>query len=395
MRKTYIRTAEAENCWYLDVAYGDLAFDMLVDTGASPSVIDHKAFLSFGENRPVLKPCSKELFGANGSKLDVYGEIELEVSVEGETVLIDAVVADLGKLKGIIGMQFLMKYRICFDICHGLLSSPEFEFALHKKDGAEYEASERLAQVSRDIAPVDPVKFSQVSASIFEGPEENVVALVDMNVDDDVCGLVPPNKEVGGVGISALKSPDVDRNPCDCEFCINVVTHDVTQAQDLKQADDSGSDSQVAENGRAHCSVTSSFVDASEGGVLASSNMELGEENGDSLDDEDGDWVSKMSGGELAKCHSEHMGEVEAGDGVASCLNIVLSSGEESGVSEPVSSASCQKVAAGPWRAKRVKKPPDKANFDHFLEPGDEDDPDLPVDGASHPCHQEVDPWPD
>ena len=80
----------------------------LVDTGASPNVLDKSVFDSIDPClRPSLKPVSVDLQAAEGSFLKVYGEADFQICLNGRNFLTKFVVAELDELKGILGMQFM------------------------------------------------------------------------------------------------------------------------------------------------------------------------------------------------------------------------------------------------------------------------------------------------
>lgn len=105
---------------------------MLVDTGSDVTLISLDNFAKFKPNTFVLGKISTNLTTADGDPLNVAGIATIPLCIEKHFVYHSVVVADLGELDGILGMDFLTKNEVSFDISKGLLMSPNFQVQMHR-----------------------------------------------------------------------------------------------------------------------------------------------------------------------------------------------------------------------------------------------------------------------
>lgn len=91
----------------------------LVDTGSVVSILG-KRMLSRVGGDIRLSPTSQLLFLADESALDVYGEIDATLEVSGGILPQKFIVADIHE-DGLLGMDFLSRYKCCIDIKKQLL----------------------------------------------------------------------------------------------------------------------------------------------------------------------------------------------------------------------------------------------------------------------------------
>lgn len=92
----------------------------LVDTGSQACLLDAHVFMTL-DKRPLLKPCSLSLSTADGRDMKVLGKIDLEFEIGEIRFCHEFIVAELGNLRGIIGMDFLENNDVIFQISRGLL----------------------------------------------------------------------------------------------------------------------------------------------------------------------------------------------------------------------------------------------------------------------------------
>lgn len=128
-----MRTTAGEQCWFLTGHLLTKELNLLVDTGASPNVLSNKVYNSFPKGeKPGLIQSTTNLMVANGKPLKVYGEAEFELCVSGKIFSVPFVVADLGELSGILGMQFLSQEACIIDTFRGKLKAGGNEFFMHR-----------------------------------------------------------------------------------------------------------------------------------------------------------------------------------------------------------------------------------------------------------------------
>ena len=105
----------------------------LLDTGAAPNIINWKDFqdLTASSCTPIRR-CDAQLRAADGNNLIVHGETELDKQLGLEVFRITVIMAELGELQGILGMDFLSQEGCVFDLYHGRMIVNESEFILHR-----------------------------------------------------------------------------------------------------------------------------------------------------------------------------------------------------------------------------------------------------------------------
>lgn len=124
----------------------------LVDTGASPNVLDRRVYESINPClRPTLTPASVDLQAAEGSFLKLYGEADFRICLDQREFIVKFVVADLEELKGILGMQFLNTVACTIDVSHGRITINDLPIQMQRSDGPDC-CHIRLSQ-SFTIAP--------------------------------------------------------------------------------------------------------------------------------------------------------------------------------------------------------------------------------------------------
>lgn len=97
----------------------------LVDTGSSLSLISEDVFKSLPVNL-VLEELDTSLTTADGDLLSVQGKTNVTLLFGSREFTTSVVVAKLGGLSGIIGLDFLVKYDVLIDASNGILHSHHF-----------------------------------------------------------------------------------------------------------------------------------------------------------------------------------------------------------------------------------------------------------------------------
>ena len=128
--------------WYLAGWIGDSPIDFLVDPGPVVSAISLQSYEKLMESNAILTPMKAihmELEAANKSDMSVHGMCNLELSVHGLIINIDALVVDLN-CHAILGMDILgdaSKLPFIHDLVKGTLSGGGYEtIQLHRFQAA-------------------------------------------------------------------------------------------------------------------------------------------------------------------------------------------------------------------------------------------------------------------
>lgn len=126
--KSFRLAAISQHCWFVKVLIGDLDIKMLVDTGSAATLLS-KQILSSLENIE-LEDESSILTTADGEPMTVIGRCTLDLSILNNKFSQSVIVADLGNLGGIIGLDFLARNRVMFDTGRGVLKFRDFDVVL-------------------------------------------------------------------------------------------------------------------------------------------------------------------------------------------------------------------------------------------------------------------------
>ena len=139
---TWMSAIQPRESWYLAGWIGDSPIDFLVDPGAVISAISLQCYEKLVETNAILTPMKAmhlELEAANKSDMRVHGMCNLELSVHGLLISIDAVVVDLN-CQAILGMDILgdaSKLPFILDLVEGTLSGGGYEtIQLHRFQAA-------------------------------------------------------------------------------------------------------------------------------------------------------------------------------------------------------------------------------------------------------------------
>ena len=139
---TWVSAIQPRESWYLAGWIGDSPIDFLVDPGAVVSAISLQSYEKLMESNAILTPMKAmhmELEAANKSDMRVHGMCNLELSVHGLIINIDAVVVDLN-CHAILGMDILgdtSKLPFILDLVKGTLSGGGYEtIQLHRFQAA-------------------------------------------------------------------------------------------------------------------------------------------------------------------------------------------------------------------------------------------------------------------
>lgn len=124
----------SRSCWFVKTKICNKDIYFLVDTGSSWSLISNEIFDSLLGNRD-LEDLQTTLTTADGDLLSVKGKTDVDLCINEMEFSTTVVVAQLGDLSGILGLDFLSKYEAIMDIHAGRLHSPFFgEIGLVKED---------------------------------------------------------------------------------------------------------------------------------------------------------------------------------------------------------------------------------------------------------------------
>ncbi|CAC5378553.1 unnamed protein product [Mytilus coruscus] len=103
---------------------------MLVDTGSAVTLISKNVYEKLGKIKPKLTEVSTILTTADGEPMKVMGASDLLLQLNNHGFIHSAIVADLGDIAGILGLDFLSKYEVTISASQGTLTFPNFTVKL-------------------------------------------------------------------------------------------------------------------------------------------------------------------------------------------------------------------------------------------------------------------------
>ena len=139
---SWVSAIQPRESWYLAGWIGDSPIEFLVDPGAVVSAISLQSYETLMEANAILTPMKAihmELEAANKSDMSVHGMCNLDLSVHGLKITMDALVVDLN-CHAILGMDILgdaSKLPFILDLVGGTLSGGGYEtIQLHRYQAA-------------------------------------------------------------------------------------------------------------------------------------------------------------------------------------------------------------------------------------------------------------------
>jgi len=108
--------------WYVPMYFGSRAANLLVDSGAQVTMMSKAIYDSLAPNyRPKLTPVSIPINAANGGQIKTYGEAKFRVTLAKNSFDVDIIIANMGGIPGVLGMDFLGRNDAILNCKYGLL----------------------------------------------------------------------------------------------------------------------------------------------------------------------------------------------------------------------------------------------------------------------------------
>ena len=96
----------------MSIRMGSTDMDILVDTGAKVSLLSKIVYDEVpAVSGSPLHPVDRQIAAANGGLIKVYGMLEMTFVIERVPYVCDFLVADMGHLSGLLGMDFLKRHK--------------------------------------------------------------------------------------------------------------------------------------------------------------------------------------------------------------------------------------------------------------------------------------------
>ncbi|CAG2211125.1 unnamed protein product [Mytilus edulis] len=96
---------------YMPVEINNTKLEMLIDTGSPVTLLAENIIESLGVGLSDLSKVESTLSAADGNKMSIKGQIKVNLKIDQSQYRQNTIVTKLGKLKGIIGMDFLQNNK--------------------------------------------------------------------------------------------------------------------------------------------------------------------------------------------------------------------------------------------------------------------------------------------
>ena len=158
--------------WAAPVSIGGINQSFLVDSGACGTILGTNVFAEIGLSDDILEPAEDDFVMADDTPLPVKGQFKSEFHVgdfHGEFTFI---VADLGTLPGILGLDFLEHFDVSTRFKYGYMHIEDYKVNLNRMDGfrcsrISYAKGVKIPARTECIIPMDVNKGS--GSSLVEG----------------------------------------------------------------------------------------------------------------------------------------------------------------------------------------------------------------------------------
>ena len=223
---SWVSAIQPRESWYLAGWIGDSPIDFLVDPGAVVSAISLQSYEKLMEANAILTPMRAihmELEAANKSDMSVHGMCNLELSVHGLIINMDALVVDLN-CHAILGMDILgdaSKLPFILDLVGGTLSGGGYEtIQLHR-----FQAATECFAETTDSVCIPPHSEVMLWAKLKKnngrrGPTAGVVLALQTFVQEFGLlvgrSLVRADAEDWKIPILIYNSDPCTKKPADC-----------------------------------------------------------------------------------------------------------------------------------------------------------------------------------
>lgn len=177
---TISRSGSAESGIFIDSLIVGLEVPMLLDTGASRTIISQGVYKRIPEERrpPILQAAQcPRLELADGTRLAVDGCVDLQIQVDSVVVNHEVVIAAISD-EGILGLDFLNRHRCRIDV-----SKNEMIINGETISGTEGSSRDFLNKVCLLEKTVFPARSETVIKASLELKSENALCVVDAAPD--------------------------------------------------------------------------------------------------------------------------------------------------------------------------------------------------------------------
>lgn len=122
------------NYLYLPAKVNSIDVKLVLDTGSAVSILNKSIFEKLGIAETQLGAFGVELIAADGKPIPVLGKFKLQLLLDCCAITHDFVIADIGEMEGIIGMDLLETYSASIDIANAEIKISDHSIKLEKEN---------------------------------------------------------------------------------------------------------------------------------------------------------------------------------------------------------------------------------------------------------------------
>lgn len=129
-RPNIVLAAINRNCLFARIKIETFEISMLVDTGSAVTLVSDRVFNKLVNKDTKLAEVACTLTTADGDQMEIMGQTQLALQLGDKVFCQNVIVAKLGDIQGILGMDYLAANGITIDTGKGVMKSTNFEVEL-------------------------------------------------------------------------------------------------------------------------------------------------------------------------------------------------------------------------------------------------------------------------
>ena len=134
-KPAHVLNIRKQSGWHLPVEINEQEITFLVDSGASCTMIDASIYQNLTKSIPLqLSPIADTFVLADGSQLEVLGEVVLEGRIGDQWYPMTLVVAEFGDNTAILGLDFMEDQDVILRLSLGKMMIGNETVVLHREN---------------------------------------------------------------------------------------------------------------------------------------------------------------------------------------------------------------------------------------------------------------------
>ena len=184
---------------YVSVMVNGLPTNLLVDTGATVSLLSKAVFNTMGKTDDTIMQVKGDVLSTNGSPLQVLGKTSVDLKLTDKSWVQDVIIADL-TVDGILGMDFLVQHRCIINFHTGVVYIPGIEqpIKMQRPAGTHQEPVVNRISLQTSSQGTDAETACGADNDQLHVRTGQVQPLIASNVDENIFCWTDEYKDVTG-----------------------------------------------------------------------------------------------------------------------------------------------------------------------------------------------------